>query len=216
LHWLKSSLHSDLAADENRTVEEQDISVSEGKLRSEEQVREVVKRERGSQQRSERLVLRIPRASDGPRISRLIDASPPLDVNSAYCNLLQCTDFADTCVVAERDDELLGWVSAYRPPAAPDRLFVWQVAVAPAARGEGSASKMLDALLVRPAVAGATSLVTTITENNAASWRLFEAFARRHGATLQRSPRFERETHFAGAHESEWEARIAPLPILAK
>jgi L-2,4-diaminobutyric acid acetyltransferase len=158
----------------------------------------------------------MPRASDGPRISRLIDASPPLDVNSAYCNLLQCTDFADTCVVAERDGDLLGWVSAYRPPAAPDHLFVWQVAVAEAARGEGLAGKMLDALLERPLAAGATTLVTTITDDNAASWSLFEAFARRHGATLRRSPRFEREAHFAGAHDTEWEVRIVPVPTSAK
>lgn len=179
-------------------------------------MREVAKPEKESQRRSERLALRMPRASDGPRISRLIAASPPLDVNSAYCNLLQCTDFADTCVVAERDGDLLGWVSAYRPPAAPDRLFVWQVAVAAAARGEGLAGKMLDALIERPLAANATSLVTTITEDNAASWSLFEAFARRHGATLQRSPRFERETHFAGAHDTEWEVRIVPLPTPAK
>jgi L-2,4-diaminobutyric acid acetyltransferase len=145
-------------------------------------------------------------------VSELIASSPPLDVNSAYCNLLQCTDFGETCVLAGRDGELLGWISAYRPPAAPERLFVWQVAVARAARGEGLALKMLDALLARPAAAGASVLTTTITEDNAASWALFEAFARRHGARLERASRFEREAHFAGAHDTEWEARIAPLP----
>lgn len=158
----------------------------------------------------------MPRAEDGHRISGLIASSPPLDVNSAYCNLLQCTDFRDTCVLAERDGALLGWISAYRPPPSPEQLFVWQVAVAPAARGEGLALKMLDALLARPAVAGARTLTTTITEDNEASWRLFRAFARRHGATLTQSPRFEREAHFAGAHDTEWEARIAPLPTLSE
>lgn len=158
----------------------------------------------------------MPRAEDGPRVSQLIASSPPLDVNSAYCNLLQCTDFSDTCVLAERDGALLGWISAYRPPNARELLFVWQVAVDSAARGEGLALKMLDALLARPAVAGARALTTTITEDNEASWRLFQAFARRHGATLTKSPRFEREAHFAGAHDTEWEARIAPLPTIEK
>lgn len=160
----------------------------------------------------EPLVLRKPRAEDGPRITALIAASPPLDVNSPYCNLLQCSDFADTCVLAERGGDLLGWVSAYRPPAAPECLFVWQVAVASEARGEGLAGKMLDELADRPSAAGATTLTTTITDENAASWGLFEAFARRRGASLERSPRFERERHFAGAQETEWEARIALLP----
>src|SRR3546814_3090873 len=43
----------------------------------------------------ERSVLRMPRTEDGPAISRLVGDCPPLDVNSAYCNLLQCTHFAD-------------------------------------------------------------------------------------------------------------------------
>lgn len=149
-------------------------------------------------------------------MTALIAASPPLDVNSAYCNLLQCTDFAGTCVLAEREGRPVGWVSAYRPPATPECLFIWQVAVAAEARGEGLAGKMLDALLARPAAAGATALTTTITPDNAASWALFEAFARRHGARLERAPRFERDAHFAGAHETEWQARIAPLPTLSK
>jgi L-2,4-diaminobutyric acid acetyltransferase len=160
----------------------------------------------------ESLTFRMPSAGDGPTISRLIASSPPLDPNSAYCNLLQCTDFRQTCVVAQRGGEVLGWISAYRPPAAPDRLFVWQVAVHSAARGEGLALKMLATLIARPAAAGANSLTTTITEDNQASWGLFEAFARRIGATLTRSPRFEQDAHFAGAHATEWEARISPLP----
>ena len=158
------------------------------------------------------LRLRRPRTQDGAAVHELVAACPPLDTNSLYCNLLQCSDFADTCVVAEREGRIVGWISGYRPPSAPDRFFVWQVAVAASARGEGLALRMLDALLDRPAVKGATALVTTITGSNAASWALFEAFARRHGATLARAPRFDREAHLAGAHETEWEARIAPLP----
>ena len=156
-------------------------------------------------------VFRVPAAEDGVRVSRLIAGSPPLDTNSAYCNLLQCSDFAGTCVLAEREGEVVGWLSAYRRPADPECLFVWQVAVAADARGEGLAGKMLDELLARPAAAGANALATTITAANAASWRLFETFARRHGASIDRSLRFDREAHFAGAHDSEWEVRIAPL-----
>ena len=169
---------------------------------------------RGAPKRDQSLNLRMPTDEDGPRVSALIASSPPLDTNSAYCNLLQCSDFAETCIVAERDARLLGWISAYRPPATPERLFIWQVAIDPAARGEGLATRMLDALLERPAVAGATTLTTTITEGNTASWALFEAFARRHGASLSRTLRFERDAHFAGAHDTEWEARIVPLPSI--
>src|SRR3546814_15402672 len=96
----------------------------------------------------------MPKAEDGAAISKLIAACPPLDRNSAYCNLLQCSHFADTCIVAERDGYIAGWISGYRPPSEPDRFFIWQVAVSETARGAGLAGRMIDMLLARPAAAG--------------------------------------------------------------
>ena len=72
---------------------------------------------------------------------------------------------------------------------------------------------MLDALLSWPAVRGAKSLTTTITQANAPSWALFTAFARNRGLALRKRPLFDRHTHFAGAHDTEWQATIGPLPI---
>lgn len=137
---------------------------------------------------------------------------PPLDVNSAYCNLLQCTHFAENCIIAETAAHVAGWVSGYRPPSEPESFFVWQVAVAPAARGQGLAGRMIEALLDRPSSAGVTSLITTVTNDNHASWALFEGLANRWEAKLTRSALFHQETHFAGAHATEWLARIRPLP----
>jgi len=145
-------------------------------------------------------------------VSALIATCPPLDANSAYCTLLQCTDFADSCIVAEREGRLMGWVSGYRLPAAPGDFFVWQVAVAAAARGQGLAGRMVGELLARPQSAGVTHLVTTITDDNRASWALFEGLARKWQAPLRKDARFERDAHFSGAHATEWQARIGPLP----
>lgn len=154
---------------------------------------------------------RKPGASDGPAVTALVAACPPLDTNSAYCNLLQCSDFADTCIVAERDGAMIGWISGYRPPRRSDELFVWQVAVAAEARGLGLGGRMLDALVERLTEPPVRRLTTTVTADNRASWALFEAFARRHGAALERSVRFDAADHFAGAHDSEWQAAIGPL-----
>ena len=89
---------------------------------------------------------RAPRPEDGPAVTRLVADCPPLDVNSPYCNLLQCDHFAETCVVAEAADGLAGWISAYRPPSAPEDIFVWQVAVRADARGQGLGGRMLAVL----------------------------------------------------------------------
>jgi diaminobutyrate acetyltransferase len=84
------------------------------------------------------LALREPGPDDGPAVFDLVARCPPLDPNSRYCNLLQCSHFAATSIIAPADvggHAALGFVSGYRIPARPDTLFIWQVAVDAAARG---------------------------------------------------------------------------------
>ena len=144
-------------------------------------------------------------------MAELIAACAPLDPNSLYCNLLQCTHFAATSIKAERNGVLDGWISGYRLPGEPSTLFVWQVAVHERARGLGLGVAMLDALISRPTLASVTSLETTVTPSNDASRRMFAKFARSRGATLQARPWFDRDRHFGGGHESEELISIRPL-----
>ena len=154
---------------------------------------------------------RRPVAADGPAVTSLIAACAPLDSNSAYCNLLQCTHFADSCIVAECDRQILGWVSGYRPPSEPNSFFVWQVAVAKAARGKRLARRMITALLDRSSADGVLYLTATVTDDNAQSWAVFNGLARAWDVPLTRTAMFERDAHFAGRHATEWLARIGPL-----
>lgn len=159
--------------------------------------------------------MRKPGSTDGAALHRLVDQCPPLDPNSVYCNLLQCTHFRETCVAAERDGELQGFISAYIIPDRPDTLFVWQVAVSPAGRGCGLASQMLEHLLQRPVCSGINWLETTITSANDASRGLFQRLATNRQASLEQSLVFDSEQHFDGAHDSEWLTRIGPLSARA-
>ncbi|ART79204.1 diaminobutyrate acetyltransferase [Oceanisphaera avium] len=157
------------------------------------------------------LMLRHPKSTDGYQINRLIERCKPLDTNSTYCNLLQCLHFADTCILAENqhDGALLGFISAYRKPAEPNTLFVWQVAIDKRARGEGLARTLLTNLLASEACAGVTHLETTITADNAASWGLFESFARSQGTDSgSRNLLFDQHHHFNGDSASEILFRI--------
>jgi L-2,4-diaminobutyric acid acetyltransferase len=162
------------------------------------------------------LELRPPVAADGYPLNKLVAASPPLDTNSVYCNLLQTSQFAETSVAACHKGELVGYISAYIPPSEPDTLFVWQVVVAEQARGQGLAKRMLRYLVDLPACAKLSSLTTTITQDNKASWALFESLGRDFGAAPTNSLLFERDTHFAGQHDGEYLVRIAPLPQVTK
>lgn len=166
------------------------------------------------------LTLRPPTAADGLALHQLVAQCPPLDPNSIYCNLLHCTHFAGTSVAAVdasgQQAGLLGFISAYLPPAQPDTLFVWQVAVAPLARGQGLAGRMLDAIATRPACRAIRYLETTINPSNSASWALFQSWAQRHQAAHSAHPHFDSQQHFGGVHEDEMLMRIGPFAIAAE
>jgi len=159
----------------------------------------------------ENIIVRVPKLEDGMRVFQLIDACPPLDRNSSYCNLLQCSHFAKTSVIAESVDEIMGFISAYVLPDRPDTLFVWQVAVAKDARGLGLASRMLAHILERQHCKNITYIETTITADNGASWALFKRFAAKLSVDLQSSEWLDEQAHFAGQHDSEALVRIGPL-----
>jgi L-2,4-diaminobutyric acid acetyltransferase len=155
--------------------------------------------------------LRAPAAEDGAAVYELIAQCPPLDTNSMYCNLLQCTHFSATSVAAELNDDIVGFISGYIQPDQPDTLFIWQVAVGEKARGQGLAGRMLRDILARTACDEVKFIETTITPDNRASWALFESLAKKLDAELNHSVMFDRQQHFAGQHETEMLVRIGPI-----
>ena len=157
------------------------------------------------------ITFRTPSSEDGMEVWDLIRKAGPLDENSVYCNLIQCDHFAETCVIAELDGKIVGWISAFIPPDTPDTLFVWQVAVGEAARGRGVAKKMLTELFAREICADVTNLKTTITGDNDASWALFNSFADSMDAELDFEAHYERDTHFAGRHDTEYMVTIEDI-----
>jgi L-2,4-diaminobutyric acid acetyltransferase len=117
--------------------------------------------------------------------------------------------------MAEKNGTLLGFISGYAIPERPDTLFIWQVAVAEQARGLGLASRMLAHILDRPHCTDIAYLETTITQDNHASWALFNRLASTLSAKLQSSAWMDKDAHFAGQHDSEALVRIDLLSHIA-
>lgn len=160
---------------------------------------------------SSHITITPPKGSDGLAVHRLIAACPPLDPNSLYCNLLQCTHFRETSAVARRGGEVVGFLSGHLIPERPEALFVWQVAVRSDARGQGLAKRMLFDILSRPFCAGVRRIEATITEDNDSSWAFFSSVARDLDADEARAPMFDRHAHFGGRHDSEMRISIGPF-----
>ncbi len=148
--------------------------------------------------------LREPSDRDGRQVAELVKRCPPLDINSLYANLLQCTHFSDTSILAEDGNgKPVGFIPAYRLPALPQTLFVWQVAVAPEVRGIGVGLSMLEALLERLVPRGVRFLETTISPRNAASQALFLKLFSRYRVAFTTRLLFSGNDHFGGKHDDE-------------
>ena len=155
----------------------------------------------------------VPVAEDAAQVHALIAACPPLDGNSLYANLIQCTHFAQSCAVARSGGKVLGWISGHRLPADRSTYFLWQVAVHPQARGTGLARRMLADILARADQSGIEQMQTSITRTNEASWALFQSIAAWLSAPMREEPWFDRERHFRGQNDSEFLVTIGPFAM---
>jgi L-2,4-diaminobutyric acid acetyltransferase len=156
------------------------------------------------------VAIESPRVADAASLWRLARDGGALDLNSSYAYLLWCHDFADTSVVARAEGNVVGFITGYLRPTAPETLMVWQVAVATSHRGKGLAARLLDGLLDRVLPLGVRYLETTVTQDNEASNRMFRSLAARRSAAVDRSALFE-SGDFPDGHDTEFRYRIGPL-----
>lgn len=156
-------------------------------------------------------VIRKPTVEDGPSIFDLVVRSKPLDVNSRYLYLLQCSHFANTCAVAESDGCVQAFISAYVLPDQSNTLFVWQIAVDASQRGQGVGSLLVTHLLERTHLSGIRYVEATVNPSNDASRNLFKSLARKSSCEINESMLFEAELFGEDAHEAEMLIRVGPF-----
>lgn len=148
------------------------------------------------------ITYREPRLEDGGRIHQLIERAGTLDLNSAYLYFLLADHFKTTCALAENEQQLLGFVTAYRLPERPGTLFVWQIGVDEAARGQGVASGLLKALQQRTWFSEINAIELTISPDNQASQKLFTRWAEKLDRPISKQPYLSSEL-LGGGHEPE-------------
>ena len=156
-------------------------------------------------------LVRPPTVKDAAAIWRLVRDSGVLDLNSPYSYLILCRHFAETCLVAEMRGEIVGFVTAYRPPVTSNVIFVWQVGVARSMRGRGLGLTILEALVRKEVANGVSFLEATVTPSNAPSQALFRALAQRLHTQCVETPCFPTHLFPDETHEAEDLFRIGPF-----
>lgn len=151
---------------------------------------------------AQNVVLRPPEVADASAVLDLVSRSPRLDRNSAYHYLLLCRDFAETSVVAEAAGRVIGFVTGYLQPTAPDTYFAWQSAVDAAVPVPGLALAMMNEVVDRAYALGARRFETTVNPDNRAVIMLVRKLARRHGAAVETSVLFD-EAELGPDHDVE-------------
>lgn len=152
---------------------------------------------------------------------KLARDSGSLDANSPYAYLLFAQHFSDTCLIAESEGGPVGFVLGFRPPNKPGTLFVWQIGVAQAHRGNGIGREMLTALLRDLSDPlhhdGIRYLEATVTPSNTASQRMFRSLADSLETAFEEriDPVFPTDMFpdLEGGHEAEWGIRIGPIQM---
>ncbi|MDX1455484.1 MAG: diaminobutyrate acetyltransferase [Gammaproteobacteria bacterium] len=157
---------------------------------------------------------------DGARMYEFVRDHGVLELNTAYAYMILAKHFGAHCLVAECPDvldegELAGFILAYRPPANPEQVFVWQIGTHPKLRGQGLARRMLNQLTTLDANKDAEFVTATVATDNEPSRALFRSFARHLDTECTVSDFFKTDmfpSDGSGEHAAEELFRIGPLP----
>jgi len=152
---------------------------------------------------------RKPNLEDGKDIWSLAKETSELELNSSYSYILWCDKFADSTIVAVKDNEVIGFVQGFIQEDPEPTLFVLQVAVSEEIREQGLATRMIETLMKRT---DAKYLEATVTPSNLASNRLFQSLAVKYHSTYE-IRRYIEEDYFPSAEDEEEEKlyRIGPV-----
>ncbi|MFF8456420.1 L-2,4-diaminobutyric acid acetyltransferase [Streptomyces albidoflavus] len=154
---------------------------------------------------------RTPRPADAPAVWRLAERTAALDPNGPHHYALWFRDFADTSLVATLDEEVVGFVTGYRRPEAPDTYFVWQYAAVARFALPFLDAELFESAADRERARGARYVETTAGTGSQGLVTVLEQYARGRSAPVRTALLFPAE-RFPAAHADEVLYRIGPFP----
>lgn len=168
--------------------------------------------EKAIQTKTTELTLTRPNKDDGKKMWQLVKAlSPELDMNSAYKYLILSEYFSNCCVVAKKDENVVGFITGFVSPEKRDTVFVWQIGIDKSERGKGLGSKLLMQL-VDQQDDKVDYVEASITPSNIASQMLFQRLAKKLNTKCETRLLFKKSQFPQDEeHEEELLYRIGPI-----
>src|SRR5699024_10877848 len=125
---------------------------------------------------------RKPNLEDGKDIWSLAKETSELELNSSYRYILWCDKFADSTIVAVKDNEVIGFVQGFIQEDPEPTLFVLQVAVSEEIREQGLATRKIETF---KKTTDAKYLDATVTPSNLTSKHLVQSHAVKYDSTYE-------------------------------
>jgi L-2,4-diaminobutyric acid acetyltransferase len=131
-------------------------------------------------------VIRNIEPSDADILQTFVSKCPPLDPHTLFTYWVLAR-YQPTYGFAAQDlnGEVIGLLTAIASSNNDETVYVWQIGVAPAVRGNGLAQDLLHELNMAALQNRRRLLEVSIDSHNQESYRLFHAFARAQSAALE-------------------------------
>ncbi|MFI2549161.1 diaminobutyrate acetyltransferase [Streptomyces rochei] len=153
---------------------------------------------------------RTPRVEDAQAMWQMVHESDELDDNSPYYYALWCRDFADTSLVAELENEVIGFLTGYFRPEQPDTYLVWQEAAKPRHGIPMLGVHLFERAADRAVRNGARYIEATVSADNKAIIMVLKKCAKRFRASVHTEVLFPASL-FPEDHHDEVLYRIGPI-----
>jgi phosphoribosylamine--glycine ligase len=120
------------------------------------------------------IAVRSPNETEFMRIHRFVKSCDRMEKYPEHLYRIVLRYHGDVCFVAESKGRIVGFVMGMRSEREPEKIFIWEIGVNRKMRGQGVATRLLNAMESKALDMGCRRMEATIDPANRASYSLFE------------------------------------------
>ncbi|MCF7916878.1 MAG: GNAT family N-acetyltransferase [Candidatus Omnitrophica bacterium] len=120
------------------------------------------------------MIIREVRDGESAKVLRLVKNCKPLEVYPAHIYKIIFRYFQELCIVAESDDQVIGFAMGFSAQNPKQTCFLWQIGVNPQIQAKGIGKKLVSYFEEKVKKLGYNRIELTVDLENIPSQKLFE------------------------------------------